>query len=138
MERRRGGFVLAYDAGCGPCSKFRAVVGFLDARRIVDFVDIEDAERSGLLDGVPQAHRYASFHVVSQDDTVAGTKGVASGSAAILPLVRALSPHASMVVGRVSSLGAALQFGYTTLSRLHNGCPASLGQATRRDLRHGE
>lgn len=138
MERRHGGIVLAYDAGCGPCSKFRVAVGFLDARRLIEFVDIEDADSSGLLDGVPQAHRYASFHIVSRDGMMAGTKGVASGSDAILPLVWALSPPASIVVGRVSSLEAALRFGYATLSRLHRGCSASQGRPRRRGLRDGE
>jgi predicted DCC family thiol-disulfide oxidoreductase YuxK len=138
MERRHGGIVLAYDAGCGPCSKFRAVVGFLDARRHIDFVDIEDADRSGLLDGVPQALRYASFHIVARQSTGAGANGVASGSSAILPLVWALSPPASRVLKRVSSLEAALRFGYSALSRLHRGCPASQGLARRRGLRDAE
>jgi len=138
MERRHGGIVLAYDADCGPCSKFRAVVGFLDARRHIDFVDIEDADRSGLLDGVPQARRYASFHIVARHGIAAGTNGVASGSSAILHLVWALSPPASRLVRRVSSLEAALRFGYSALSRLHRGCSASQGPARRRGLRDGE
>lgn len=116
---------------------FRAVVGFLDARRLIDFVDIEDADRSGLLDAVPQAHRYASFHLVAQTGT-AGTDGVASGSAAIARLVGALSPLASRVVGRVSPLEAALRFGYTTLSRLHRSCPASRTTNGGRSSRDGE
>jgi predicted DCC family thiol-disulfide oxidoreductase YuxK len=131
MERRGGGIILAFDSGCGPCSKFKAVVEFLDARRLVGFLDIEEADRAGLLDGVPQALRFASFHVVIEQDAAAGTRGVASGSGAILPLVRALSPSASRLVGRVPVIEAALRFGYSTLSRLHTGCPASQRQSRR-------
>lgn len=138
MERRHGAIVLAYDAGCGPCSKFRAVVSFLDARRLIDFVDIQEADRSGLLDGVPQARRYASFHIVSRRGNGFATNGIASGSGAILPLVWALSPPASRLVWRVSSLEASLRFGYSALSRLHRGCSATQGQARRRGLRDAE
>lgn len=128
---------MAYDAGCGPCSKFRALVGFLDARRHIDFLDIEDADRAGLLVGVPKAQRYASFHIVGPRGNVARGDNVVSGPAAILPLVEALSSPAGRVVGRLSSLEAALRFGYSTLSRLHRGCPAFQVQARRRGLRDG-
>ncbi|HEV2389422.1 MAG TPA: DCC1-like thiol-disulfide oxidoreductase family protein [Nitrososphaerales archaeon] len=137
MKRRPGGIVLAYDASCGPCSKFRAVVSFLDVRSRIAFLDIEDAERAGLLDGVPQAYRYASFHIVTPRGRMAGAVGVVSGQAAILSLVGALSAPVAKVVERISSLEAAIRFGYSTLSRLHRGCPPSKGQARRRGLRDG-
>lgn len=132
MERRGGGVILAFDAGCGPCSRFKDVVEFLDARRLIGFLDIQEADMSGLLDGVPQALRFASFHILDGQVTAAGTRVVASGSGAILPLLRVLSPSASRLVGRVHVIEAALRFGYSTLSRLHTACPASRGRATPR------
>ena len=132
MDRRPGGIILAYDAGCGPCSKFRAIVRFLDAHRLIDFMDIDEAERSGILDGVSQSLRFASFHIVARQGMGNGTSGVASGSSAILPLVWAISPSASRLVRRVPSLEATLRFGYSTLSRLHRACSVSQEQARRR------
>ena len=137
MKRRPEGIVLAYDASCGPCSKFRAVVGFFDVRSRIAFLDIGDADRAGLLNSVPQAHRYASFHIVTPQGTMAGAVGVVSGQGAILSLVGALSAPAAKVVGRVSALEAAIRFGYSTLSRLHRSCPPSRGRARRRGLRDG-
>ncbi|HUK74383.1 MAG TPA: DCC1-like thiol-disulfide oxidoreductase family protein [Nitrososphaerales archaeon] len=121
-------YILAYDDSCGPCSSFRAIVGFLDARKRIEFVPLETAAESELLRDVPHAARLASFHLVSPSSSGAFGRGAVSGPAAVLPLLRLLSPSTavgSKVLGRIPRLQAALTFSYSALSRLHRGCPTS-------------
>ncbi|MDA4115784.1 MAG: DUF393 domain-containing protein [Thaumarchaeota archaeon] len=127
-------YVLAYDDSCGPCSSFKAIVGFLDARRRIEFVPLEKAAESELLQGIPPAARLASFHLVAPSSG-AGWKGVVSGQEAVLPLLRLLSPSgavSSNVLARIPRLQAALAFSYSALSRLHRGCPTSLDRRPAR------
>ena len=122
-ERR----ILAYDDSCGPCSRFAAIVGFLDARRRIEFVPLETAARSGLLDDLPPAMRLASFHLVALGAPGAPETGTVSGPEGILPLVGILSPSGAVLAkawDRIPRLHAALAFSYSALSRLHRGCPA--------------
>jgi predicted DCC family thiol-disulfide oxidoreductase YuxK len=118
-------FVLAYDANCGPCSRFKAVVELLDARRRIGFVSLEVAERSGLLASVAPASRYASFHLVRSAADGARDMGLWSGSEAVLPLVRTLSPWGRAMSRIVESTPGGLEavsFVYSTLARLHRVC----------------
>jgi predicted DCC family thiol-disulfide oxidoreductase YuxK len=118
--------VLAYDASCGPCSRFKAVVEFLDARKRIRFVALETADGSGLLDGLAPGLRFASFHLVPPAGARPGV-GVWSGSEAILPLMRLLAPwgrEVSRVVEAVPGAKLAVRASYSALSRLHRGCPA--------------
>jgi predicted DCC family thiol-disulfide oxidoreductase YuxK len=122
--------VLAYDDGCGPCSRFAAIVGFLDARRRIEFVPLETAAGSGLLDDLPPEMRFASFHLVAPHAPGTVKTGAVSGPEAILPLLRLLSPSGavfSRAWDRIPGLRAALAFSYSALSRLHRGCPAFSG-----------
>ena len=122
----QSGCVVAYDAGCGPCSRFKAILGFLDVRHNLTFVSLQDAERAGLLDGIMPLQRYASFHLVSST----GGAPPRSGADALLPLFGALlgrgatttttmtlSPHP---LESVPGLKAGLAFAYSILSRLHD------------------
>lgn len=116
--------IVAYDADCGPCSAFKAAVEFLDFRRKVTFTPLHLADEVGLLDAMDKPSRYRSFHLVSPSGEVR------SGAEALLPLARLVLPggRALESLGSVPGVEAALRFGYTTLSRLHDqgACGASL------------
>lgn len=116
---------MAYDARCGPCSKFKAAVDFLDVRNLLEFMSLDVAESSGLMAGIDRSARYSSFHLVDPSSGVAR-----SGSEALLPLAGLLSPWRaipSLLEG--APWGArALSFGYSVLSRLHRACPTDLGR----------
>jgi predicted DCC family thiol-disulfide oxidoreductase YuxK len=128
MASRAPEFVLAYDAGCGPCSRFKAVIELLDGRRRIGFVSLEAAERSGLLASVAPASRYASFHLIRSASNGGWDGGLWSGSEAVLPLVRTLSPWgramSRIVEGTPGGL-EAVSFVYSTLTRLHRECSVS-------------
>jgi len=121
--------VIAYDDGCGPCSQFKAVVEFLDASKRITFVSLEAADESDLLEGLALGSRYASFHLIRPASTSPGAD-VRSGSEAILPLMRLLSPWGrglSRMVETVPGGMPLVSFAYATLSRLHRGCSIQSG-----------
>lgn len=111
-----GGYVLAYDADCGPCTRFRRVVGFLDAGRRISFISLTQADRDGVLDQVPAVMRHRSFHLA-----IPGGR-VLSGAEAIPPLVRVLP--AGRVVSRAMATAPGVprtvRFVYGVFSRLHD------------------
>ena len=112
--------ILAYDAECGACTRFKSLVEFLDGRRCIGFVSLREAEANGELDSIGPAARYASFHLLRK-----GKKAV-SGDDAVLPLARALLPGGTQfpdAIERVPVLRAFVSFGYSAVSRLH-GLPS--------------
>jgi predicted DCC family thiol-disulfide oxidoreductase YuxK len=116
-------FLLAYDAGCGPCSRFKAIVEFLDPRRRIRFVSLEAADRSGALEGVSPSLLYRSFHLVHSSVGHAKGEGIRSGSDALLPLLRLLIPGgtiASRIVEATPGAKGAISFAYSVVSRLHD------------------
>ena len=108
-------YLLVYDDGCGPCTRFRNAVGFLDVRRRLDYVGLDEAGRSGVLDSVPVPSRHRSFHLVSPGGRVW------SGASALPPLA-GLVPGGGAVseVMKVPPVFAAASFVYSVLSRLHD------------------
>ena len=108
-------YTLAYDQDCGPCSAFRRAVGFLDPGHRMRFVSLTDAERSGLLDGIPLARRRASFHVVSD-------RGACASGADALPVLASQLPGGPLTSRAMRSSSAVFgvaAFAYRSLSRLH-------------------
>jgi predicted DCC family thiol-disulfide oxidoreductase YuxK len=104
-------------------------VEFLDAPKKIRFVSLEEADGSGLLEGLAPRSRFASFHLISPGGSPPDV-GFWSGSEAILPLMRLLSPWgraASLAVEALPGGRPAVCFAYSTLSRLHRGCPAQSG-----------
>jgi len=43
-------YVLAYDAYCGPCTKFKRIVDILDKYERIDFILLTKTDQEGLLD----------------------------------------------------------------------------------------
>jgi predicted DCC family thiol-disulfide oxidoreductase YuxK len=111
-----GNYLLAYDAACGPCSRFKAVVDFLDARGLIEFVSLRQADEAGALESVAPSMKYDSFHLIAPG------KPVLSGADALLPLVGLLLPGGgafSRVLEAIPGCSRAISFGYSTVSRLH-------------------
>ena len=109
-------FILVYDSECGPCSRFRQIIDFLDGYDRIEYVSLTDADKKGLLDDVPFYQRHRYFHLITNFSTL-------SGAQALPDLIKVFP------AGRaVSKLIFATHFGrfavkscYATLSRLHDG-----------------
>jgi predicted DCC family thiol-disulfide oxidoreductase YuxK len=109
-------YLLAYDAACGPCSRFKAVVDFLDARGVIEFISLGQAEEAGLLESVSPSVRYDSFHLIGP-----GRRAL-SGADALLPLLGLLLPRGggiTRVLEAIPGCSRAISFGYSMVSRLH-------------------
>jgi len=116
-------FLLAYDASCGPCSRFKAIVEFLDAKKRIGFVPLEVADRSGVIEALPPSLRYRSFHLVRSHRGPARGGDIRSGSDALLPMLRLLIPGgtiASRIVEATPGANGAISFAYSVVSRLHD------------------
>lgn len=121
-----GRHLLAYDAECGPCSRFKALVRFLDARGRLEFASLREADEAGELSGVEPSLRYRSFHLVSSG------REARSGAEALMPLLRVLLPRGERLTRALEAapgFSRAVTFGYATLSRLHD--TGSCGAAER-------
>ena len=108
-------FIVLYDADCGVCTRFKKALDFLDAHRNLDFMSIDRAEQTGLLDSLPDWKRHRSFHLVLPD------KRIESGDKALPTLIRLL-PAGRPVVKMIVSAPKGqrmLNFVYATVSRLH-------------------
>lgn len=109
-------YILAYDAYCGPCRRFRHAVDILDKHEIIDFISLTNADQAGLLDKIHVPLRYKSFHLIFPDGEIT------SGSDALLKLIRILpggwviSPLIDYFPGGKQSLRLI----YATISRLHD------------------
>ncbi|HZY69514.1 MAG TPA: DUF393 domain-containing protein [Thermoplasmata archaeon] len=113
--------VLAYDADCGSCTRFKEFVDLLDLRNQIDFVSLIEADDLGLLDRIPIAERHASFHLVVGDDQIL------SGAAAIPRLLEALPGGApfSKLVSRIPGGLWMVSYLYASFSRAHDGAACS-------------
>ena len=109
-------YILAYDADCGPCTRFKESVDFLDTHRRLRFVSLEEADSGGILDRVPQEVRHRSFHLVAPDGAVL------SGAYAIPTLVSLLPTggFASRLMASAPGGLRTVMFVYQTFSRLHD------------------
>ena len=120
--------LLVYDSCCGPCTRFRNIVEFLDSKRRIDYMGLVQADNNGLLDSVPTERRHRSFHLIAQDGKVT------SGAAALPPLIGLLPTGRTFE--RIIELSVPVSFAttvlYTAFSRLHDSgsCTYSPGPAS--------
>jgi predicted DCC family thiol-disulfide oxidoreductase YuxK len=110
------GYILIYDSDCGPCTRFKRAVAFLDTRNRISFIGLDAADSSGLLAPIPQARRHRSFHLISPSGRVW------SGAEALSPLTSLLPGGAglSFVMGRNPLAFNCASFVYGVFSRLHD------------------
>jgi predicted DCC family thiol-disulfide oxidoreductase YuxK len=92
------------------------MVELLDARHRIDFLSLHEADKLGLLNGIPQPVRYTSFHLICPNgEILSGDDGLVR-LIAILPLgnqiskLIALSPRGEWTIRLL----------YKTFSRLHD------------------
>ncbi len=111
-------YILAYDAGCGPCTRFRHLVDILDRYDRIEFMSLVNADQKDLLDEVPPDLRYKSFHLISMR-----SGQVKSASDGLLELIAILPGGrlASPVIKFFPRGRQTVRFIYTMLSRLHDG-----------------
>jgi predicted DCC family thiol-disulfide oxidoreductase YuxK len=108
-------YFLAYDADCGPCTRFKQLVDFLDRYHRIDFLSLTKAEELGLLDRIPQSLKFTSFHLISS------TGSTWSGAEALPSLIDLLPlghPVSKLIVLLPAGKRVA-SFIYSTFSRLH-------------------
>jgi len=109
-------YVLAYDADCRPCTKFKCIVDILDIYEKIDFISLIEADQEGLLDKIPVHQRYKSFHLIFP-------KGEAkSGSEALLELI-AILPGGKIISPKINNFPGGkktVRFIYKRFSRLHD------------------
>jgi predicted DCC family thiol-disulfide oxidoreductase YuxK len=110
------GYTLVYDSDCGPCTRFKRAVAFLDTGNRLSFVGLDAADSSGLLAPIPPARRSRSFHLISPSGRVW------SGAEALPPLASLLPGGAglSFVMGRSTLAFSCASFVYGVFSRLHD------------------
>ena len=118
-------YVLAYDADCGPCTKFSHAVNILDRYQKIDFIPLTTADQKGLLDKIPVSRRYKSFHLI-----LPNIEEVKSGSDAVIELI-AILPGGKVISPIINYFPGGKQivhFIYTRLSRLHDRDSCSIKQ----------
>jgi predicted DCC family thiol-disulfide oxidoreductase YuxK len=110
-------YILAYDADCGPCTRFRHAVDILDRYDKIDFISLTKADQRGLLNNIPDSMRYKSFHLIFPN-----RQEVKSGSDALIKLV-AILPGGRVVSPIINYVPGAKQIVhsiYTRFSKLHD------------------
>jgi predicted DCC family thiol-disulfide oxidoreductase YuxK len=116
-------YILAYDADCGPCTRFRHAVDIFDIYQKIDFISLTEADQKGLLDKIPTSMRYKSFHLIFPD-----REEVKSGSDALIKLI-AILPGGRIISPIINYLPGGkhiVHFVYTKFSRLHDGGSCSI------------
>ena len=110
-------YILAYDADCGPCTRFRHAVDIFDISQKIDFISLTEADQKGLRYKIPASMRYKSFHLIFPD-----REEVKSGSDALIKLI-AILPGGRVIFPIINYLPGGkwiVHFVYTEFSRLHD------------------
>jgi len=107
---------MAYDADCGPCTRFKQAIDFLDMHHRIEFISLVEADKRGLLEEVPLQRRFRSMHFISPD-------GEIWSSANALPTILRLLPFGGVVATLMTSVPGMMsltRFVYSTFARLHD------------------
>ncbi len=109
-------YLLVYDGDCGPCTKFKRAIDFLDTYRKLDYLSLVEADEKGVLDSVPPNLWHRSFHLVSPEGMVLSGAKALPGLIGLLPTGRPISRLMVLAPGGLS----AISFVYSVFSRLHD------------------
>jgi predicted DCC family thiol-disulfide oxidoreductase YuxK len=121
-------YLMAYDSDCGPCTRFKRLVDFLDINHVIDFIPLADADKLGLLNTLSEPTRFKSFHLISPNGSIQ------SGSEALYDLI-ALFPlggHISRLIVLLPGGKWITRFLYNTFSKLHDSSACHLNYNMRR------
>jgi predicted DCC family thiol-disulfide oxidoreductase YuxK len=116
QDRSSSKYILAYDADCGPCTRFAHIVNSLDKHEKIDFIPLAVADQQGLLDGISAPLRYRSFHLISPNGEAK------SGSEALLELIDILpgGKIISPIINYLPGGKLSVRFIYNRFSKLHD------------------
>ena len=117
-------YILAYDADCGPCTRFRHIVDILDKYEKIDFISLTKADEEGLLDNIPVRQRYKSFHLISPKGEPKSGSDALLELIVILPGGRIISP----IIFNFPGGKKAVRLIYKTFSRLHDRGSCSINE----------
>jgi len=122
-------YILAYDADCGPCTRFAHVVDNLDKNEKIDFISLTIADREGMLDRISAPLRYKSFHLISP------TGELKSGSDALLQLIAVLpgGKIISPIINHLPGGKLTVKFIYNRFSKLHDRGTCHIGNNSSGD-----
>ena len=117
-------YILAYDADCGPCTRFKRIVDILDKYEKIDFICLTKADQEGLLDRIPAHQRYKSFHLIFPNGEAK------SGSEALLELIAILpgGKILSLIINHFPGGKQAVGSIYKRFSRLHDRGSCSINE----------
>jgi predicted DCC family thiol-disulfide oxidoreductase YuxK len=109
-------YILAYDADCGPCTRFAYAVDMLDKYEKIDFISLTLADQKGLLDRISPLLRYRSFHLIFPNGEIKSGSEALVELIAILPMGKIISPIVNYFPGGKSFVS----FIYNSFSRRHD------------------
>lgn len=121
-------YLLVYDVNCGPCSKFKRMIDFLDKHDRLNYTSLVDADEQGVLNSLPRNRRRRSFHLISPS-------GEISSGADAIPILVGLLPlggFPSSVIIVFPPAQSLVNFVYSTLSRLHDAGSCEYGKLSSR------
>jgi len=109
-------YILAYDADCGPCTRFAHVVNSFDKYKKIDFMSLTIADQEGLLDRIPVTIRFRSFHLIVPNEEIK------SGSEGLLELIAILlgGKVISQIINYVPAGKLIVRFIYNRFSKIHD------------------
>ena len=109
-------YLVAHDADCGPCARFRQAISFFDGYHRIEFLSLVEADNRGLLEDIAPSRRYRSMHLISP-------QGEVWSGADALPILIHLLPTGSVLSRIMTSVPGAMPiavFVYSTFARLHD------------------
>jgi predicted DCC family thiol-disulfide oxidoreductase YuxK len=116
-------YILAYDADCGPCTRFAHVVDILDKYEKIDFISLIIADQQGFLDRISATLRYRSFHLISPNGETKSGSDALLELIAILPGWKIISP----IINYFPGGKLTVRFIYNRFSRLHDSASCRIG-----------
>jgi hypothetical protein len=99
-----------------PCSRFKHIVDLLDVYQIIDFISLKEADKSGLLNQVPQSIGFKSFHLLNPSGDMKSGPDALINLIAILPFGYGISK----LIMSVPTGQQMLEYLYLKFSRLHD------------------
>jgi predicted DCC family thiol-disulfide oxidoreductase YuxK len=116
-------YILAYDADCGPCTRFAHAVDIIDKYEKIDFISLIIADQQGLLDRISATLRYRSFHLISPNGETKSGSDALLELIAILPGGKIISP----IINYFPGGKLTVRFIYNRFSRLHDSASCRIG-----------